>query len=71
MTTKMMFLLLALALGVVVALIVGIAAGVLSWLAGAHPAAGVVRGGATFVGVLVVEVAILTLFWTAISSSHG
>ncbi|WP_406326838.1 hypothetical protein [Streptomyces sp. NBC_00203] len=64
MSIQMTLLVLALAMGAVIALISGIAAGVLSWLAGTHPAGSIVRGGATFVGVLVMEVAVLTLFWT-------
>ncbi len=65
MSVKLSLLLIALAVAVVIALVLGLVAGVLSWLAGAHPAGAVLRGGATFVGVLVTEVAVLTLIWTA------
>ena len=64
MSVRLSLILLALALGVVIALVLGMVAGVLSWLAGAHPAEAILRGGATFVGVLVMVVAVLTLIWT-------
>jgi hypothetical protein len=64
-SVRLSLLLIALGLGVVIALVLGIAAGVLSWLSGTPSAGAILRGGASFVGVLVMEVAILTLIWTA------
>lgn len=67
MSVQLSLLLIVLAVAGVIALILGIAAGMLSWLSGTHPAGAILRGGATSVGVLVMEVAILTLLWTAAS----
>jgi hypothetical protein len=64
MSVRLSLLLITLALSVVIALVLGLVTGFLSWLAGAHPAQAVLRGGATFGGVLVIGVAILTLIWT-------
>ncbi len=51
---------LAVALCVAVAVSVALAAGFLARLAGAHPAAAVLRGGTAFAGTLGLEVLVLT-----------
>jgi hypothetical protein len=64
MSVRLSLLLITITVGGVIALIVGIVAGVLSRLAGTHPAGAILQGGATFAGVLLMEVAVLTLIWT-------
>ena len=40
------------ALGLMLALLVGVAAGILAWMGGQHPAAAVLTGGAAFGGTV-------------------
>jgi hypothetical protein len=67
MSLKLALLLIALGICVVAGFVVAIAGGVLAWIAGAHPAAAVVRGGAAFAALFLLEITVVTLLWTALS----
>jgi len=67
MSVKLALLLITLGIGVVAGLVVAIASGTLAWIAGAHPAAAVVRGGAAFAAILVLETTVITLLWTVLA----